>query len=163
MARRYLLTCLASAIFIFGIARGGHAQEQRPDAFAALEARLARLESNAGSAIDRRSLARAHGELLSLRATVAGMEGVASRDARRRLAKLSNRLRALSQGDAAAVVRQSAWNSHGSVPAGRLASGRGSLVSNNSGSACFLLRSPSSGVAGHVEVVPTMIVILASA
>ena len=104
MARRYLLTCLASAIFIFGIARGGHAQEQRPDAFAALEARLARLESNAGSAIDRRSLARAHGELLSLRATVAGMEGVASRDARRRLAKLSNRLRALSQGDAAAVV-----------------------------------------------------------
>ena len=105
MSHRYRRTSVALAILLSGIvATAGYAQDQSRDAFTRLETRLARLESRAGSAIDGRSLARAHHELLSLRNSLAALEGVALRDARQRLARLGLRLRGLAQKGAAGSI-----------------------------------------------------------
>jgi 5-hydroxyisourate hydrolase-like protein (transthyretin family) len=101
MAHRFRPVLPGVAIVLAVFASVGHAQEAPRDPFANLEVRLARLQANKGSAIDARSLARAHSELVALQRAVASGD-VTTRDARRRLARLSLRLRDLTQGGATA-------------------------------------------------------------
>lgn len=103
MAHRSRHTSRAIVIVVSMLVSAGHAQQRSRDGFGSLGVRLARLEAQVGSATDARSLARAHRELLSLREAVAREDRVAARDVRTRLARLSERLRNLSQQGTATV------------------------------------------------------------